>query len=105
MFTGRAFSGEEATRRGLVDYACPREQLDKAVDGLVADIIAGAPLTVRNSKRMIRSLLNHEGRGNALGAELEAELARLALECNTSEDVREGVAAFLERRPPRFLGR
>jgi enoyl-CoA hydratase len=52
MLTGRSFTGEEAVRRGLVDYCFSRQELDAGLDALCDDIIAGAPITVRNSKRM-----------------------------------------------------
>ena len=76
MLTGRSFSGEEAVARGLVDFSFPRQDLDAAVDALCDDIIAGAPITVRNSKRMINRLLDLDAAGSeidlATGDELEA---------------------------------
>jgi enoyl-CoA hydratase/carnithine racemase len=101
MLTGRAFNGGDALFRGLVDQVCPRGELDAAVDRLVDDILAGAPLTVRNSKRIINTLL---GLDAGLGPATAAELDRLTVECHTSEVVREGFAAFFERRTPEFRG-
>jgi enoyl-CoA hydratase/carnithine racemase len=105
MLTGRSFTGSEALRRGLVDYVCARQDLDGVVDKLVDDIIGGAPLTVRNSKRIINTLLDRDARGIAIDDQTQAELDRLSLEAHTSEDVREGVTAFFERRPPKFQGK
>ena len=105
MLTGRSFTGEEALRRGLVDFVCSRDQLDAVVDGLLDDVIGGAPLTVRNSKRMINTLLARGGRGIELDQQTEDELARLSDEAHGSEDVREGLTAFFERRRPNFRGR
>jgi enoyl-CoA hydratase len=105
MFTGRSFSGESARRRGLCDYQFPREELDPGIERLIDDIMAGAPITVRNSKRIIHLLLEAESQGRGIEGGLLAELTRLAGEAHTSEDVKEGLTAFFERRPPRFQGR
>jgi len=105
MLTGRSFSGEEAVRRGLVDYCFPRDQLDAGVDALCDDIIAGAPITVRNSKRMINRLLQMDATGVEMDSATRAELEGLSTEAHGSDDVREGLTAFFERRKPRFQGR
>jgi len=105
MLTGRSFSGQEALARGLADIVCPRAELDTVVEELCADILAGAPLTVRNSKRIINTLLEWSARGRELDAETESELTRLSLEAHESDDVREGLTAFFERRRPNFQGR
>ena len=105
MFTGRSFTGDEALRRGLADYVCERAELDATVERLLDDILAGAPLTVRNSKRITNTLLRFDAADATIDAATLAELERLALECHTSEDVAEGLRAFFERREPRFAGR
>ncbi len=105
MLTGRSFSGEDAVRRGLVDYCFSREELDAGVDVLCDDIIAGAPITVRNSKRMINRLLELDAAGAELDEVSRAQLEGLSTEAHGSEDVREGLTAFFERRKPNFQGR
>jgi len=105
MLTGRSFKGEEALRRGLADYICPAKDLDTTVDALVDDIIGGEPLTVRNSKRMINTLLDFDAAGRELDDDTIAELVRLTVECHTSQDIGEGLQAFFERRQPNFQGR
>lgn len=105
MLSGRSFTGADALGRGLVDYVCPRDELDAVVGKLVEDVVGGAPITVRNSKRMINTLLALMARGLPLDAETEAELVRLSIEAHSSEDVREGLTAFFERRKPDFRGR
>ncbi len=105
MLTGRSFSGAEATRRGLVDYCFSRDDLDPGVDALCDDILAGAPITVRNSKRMINRLLEMDAAGAVMDRDSLAELDALSAEAHGSEDVREGLTAFFQRRKPDFKGR
>jgi enoyl-CoA hydratase/carnithine racemase len=105
MLTGRSFSGEDAVGRGLVDLSFPREALDAGVDAICDDILSGAPLTVRNSKRMINRLLDLGPWGSEMDQATRDELEGLSDEAHNSADVREGLSAFFERRKPDFQGR
>ncbi len=105
MLTGRSFSGAEAMRRGLIDYCFSQDDLDPGVDALCDDILAGAPITVRTSKRMINRILEMDAAGAVMDRDSQAELDALSMEAHTSEDVREGLTAFFERRKPDFRGR
>jgi enoyl-CoA hydratase len=104
MLTGRSFSGAEALRLGLADVVVPAAELDAAVDALCDDIMAGAPITVRNSKRMLNRLLVEDAERLQEDAGEWADLDRLSTEAHGSDDVREGLTAFFERREPRFKG-
>jgi enoyl-CoA hydratase/carnithine racemase len=105
MLTGRSFTGAEALRLGLADVVAPAPELDSVLDDLATSILEGAPLTVRNSKRMINQLLRAGGGPTRRDRELWRELDGLSAEAHGSEDVREGLAAFFERREPDFKGR
>jgi enoyl-CoA hydratase/carnithine racemase len=67
---------------------------------LAAEIAANAPLSLAGNKRVIRTL-----RDQPLPAEVERELIELRQSCFGSEDFREGIQAFAEKRKPRWQGR
>ena len=75
--------------------------LDDAALGWASEIAGNAPLSVRGNKRVIRELLRAEG---ALDPEVERELIALREACFRSEDMREGVRAFAEKRAPNWRG-
>jgi enoyl-CoA hydratase/carnithine racemase len=84
-----------ALRTGLVDEVVPLAELDTAAAGLVAQIAAGAPVSVRAMKTTIDLALG--------GVRTETDATRALLsEALQHPDHREGTAAFLERRAPRF---
>ena len=71
--------------------------LDAAVAEYVDTIAANAPLTIRASKEMIRRIQEHRRIESSLGRDL-------IVSCYGSADFREGIAAFLGKRPPRWSG-
>ena len=98
LLTGRLLSGAEAQAKGLVQRAVPRDDLDAAVEETVRAIVAGSPLAARQNKAQIRLLLD-QGL-SFTPAQLDASFGFFAW-----EDYREGVTAFLAKRPPSFPGR
>jgi methylglutaconyl-CoA hydratase len=99
LFTGRQVTAQEAFRLGLVDRLAPANSVLEAAADLAAAIAANAPLAVRAVKRAVaesHSMPPADARGavNALRAALD-----------NTDDYEEGLAAFAERRPPRFTGR
>ena len=105
MLTGQSFAGADVLRLGLADVVAPAADLDATVDALCEAVLVGAPLTVRNSKRMINSLLRSQAEQLRADTDRWAELDALSTEAHGSDDVREGLTAFFERRVPRFRGR
>lgn len=99
LLTGRLLLGDEAERIGLVHRAVPREELDRAVQQCVDDILAGAPLAIGQTKQtLLGPLLDQLDAG--LGREAAAQAISFA-----TDDLREAVAAFRQGRKPRFVGK
>ena len=98
---GRYIDASTALQWGLVNQVAPAEELE-AVALEVADELAGnAPLSQLGNKRVIAELLDAEGE---LLAEVEEELIELRRASFASRDMREGMKAFAEKRPPRWRG-
>jgi enoyl-CoA hydratase/carnithine racemase len=91
--------GTEAERIGLANRVAAASELDAATDLLVGELLTCAPLAVGLAKGIVDASALP-----ALMETLEQEVTAQEL-CATSEDFREGVRAFAERRPPRFAGR
>jgi methylglutaconyl-CoA hydratase len=97
--TGRPIDAHAAAAMGLLNKVVPRAQLDAAVNALVDDIVAVSPMAVRRGKyalRAIESMHFHE-----LVAFTETAIPSMI----QTDDAREGLAAFNERRAPRWRGR
>lgn len=97
--TGEVFDGRRAAEVGLVSHAVPAGNLDETVHRLVASLVRGAPEALAGTKRLL-----HSFRPTRSGIRVELdELAERSVGYFLSEEGREGVAAFRERRPARWV--
>jgi enoyl-CoA hydratase/carnithine racemase len=101
FLTGRNLPADRAEEIGLVHEVVADEQLEGAAVALAAEVAANAPLSMKGNKHAIDTL-NSDPR---LTPEQERELIELRESCFRSEDFREGITAFAEKRKPVWKGR
>lgn len=99
ILAGRTFSGEEAVNIGLAYKAVPQEELINAATDIAKNILAKGPLALRLTKQIINASMSTDTNAGQL-----LELLGYSLLVG-SEDKREGIDAFFEKRKPNFNGR
>ena len=101
FFTGRIYQGLKLKELGLVDYLVSGNQLDSFAYQMAEEIAANAPLALKGTKRVINLLLQSTPLEESGLREAEA----ITESTFSSEDLKEGRLAFLEKRKPIFQGR
>lgn len=99
LLLGRPVDAPDAAAWGMIHRSVADDDLDAAVDDLVGELIAGPTVALGLTKRSL-----HAGLDGGIVEAMEAEAMALELSSRT-KDFREGLAAFTERRDPRFTGR
>jgi enoyl-CoA hydratase/carnithine racemase len=102
FLVGRRIDARTGRAWGLINVVAEDGRLGEQALELAAEIAANAPLAQAGNKRVIRAVLDARAE---LDPETERELIELRRACFSSEDFREGVRAFAEKRPPRWQGK
>ncbi|KAF0804436.1 enoyl-CoA hydratase [Alcanivorax xiamenensis] len=98
-FTGEPFTADEALQAGLVNHLAPAAELDAKVEWLIDRLVDKSPTAIRRGKYALRAI-EAMSFDQAI-AYTETQIATLAL----TEDAKEGLAAFNEKRAPDWPGR
>jgi len=95
FISAERFSAAEAYRLGFVHELAPADSIDAKVDAIVQALVANGPAAVKASKTLVRDLA-----GQPLTPELRADTARRIADIRASDEGREGVQSFLNKRAP-----
>jgi enoyl-CoA hydratase/carnithine racemase len=102
FFMGRNVDSDRALQMGLVNHVVERGGLEEQTMRIAREIGSNAPLSLAGNKTIIRALREYPGK---MPEGLEARLVELRESCFRTEDFREGVKAFGEKRPAEWKGR
>ncbi len=96
FLTGERMSAEKALNAGLVNIIVPPDCLDKAVDGLVNQLLSSGPEAIKKCKELLRTVPQMSV------DEFKRYTAEVIAQMRISEEAQEGMSAFLEKRKPRW---
>ena len=96
--TAERFSAAEALALGFVHELCSAERLDAKVDEIVGLLAANGPMATRACKKLVQDI-----GGQPITGDLRAETARRIADIRASDEGREGVQSFLQKRKPGWL--
>lgn len=100
FLTGEAMSAERALETGVLHEACPAGELDEAVEKHVRRLLKGGPEALRASKELIDNI---QGQGVSAREAAKMKTSRMIAQIRVSEEGQEGLAAFLEKRKPKWV--
>ena len=98
FITAERFSAAQAKAMGFVHEVCAAAAIDAQVDEIVATLVANGPMAVRACKQLV-----HDVAGRPITDELRAETARRIADIRATDEGREGVQSFLNKRAPAWL--
>ena len=100
ILTGRQISGEEAVAIGLANRAARAEELESVLQETLTQLLQMSPVALAHAKKAVYAWeAIHFDKGLARAERIYLD------ELMTTEDAREGIAAFLEKRPPKWIGK
>lgn len=97
VLSGERFSAQEAKAMGLVHELVPAAELDATVERIAQAFVACAPNALAEAKKLLRNVV-----GAPLTPQLISYTAGVIARCRSSAEAREGIAAFREKRKPRW---
>jgi enoyl-CoA hydratase/carnithine racemase len=100
FYTGRYYDIARAMEMGLVNYVIPKGELESFTYNLAEEISGNAPLSLKGQKRIFQKLLHYQTISEAERPEIE----KMIVAAFNSDDLKEGMTAFFQKRKPNFNG-